>query len=375
MSDRPKLDIDITVRDLIRTIPRLGFTLMKMRVEEDKSDTPYAAYITKDLLVRYSKNKMETYTLAERIAVMQHEAMHVIHKHWDRLVGVSQQMVRETAEEMAINQHINNMPRDSIFPETYDLPRGKSLEEYYTLLLPKAKENPSNFKAIFDKNPLKGDTGEMGKIDVHRAENICKDAEQYEKSVGKDPGDMFLKIVRVPTNYQAKIRRVVACQNSTTRIKRTRSRRSRRYRLSPGKKFELELGKAIFGLDTSMSMNEKELGQSIDCGNKISHLVSELVWIQCDTKVQDVKKEKKKKSKNINEIDVHGRGGTDLTPIFEEAIKHGYPKVPLVIFTDGELWNWPTLEEMQNSVWIITNEKAGLDFHSKFPTIDYAVLL
>jgi len=372
MNKRPPLDIEVTVRDLIRDIPRLGFTIMKMRVKEGREDMPHMAEITKDMRVKYCKPKFEALTKQERIAVMKHEAMHVIHRHWDRLVGVSNVSCRRTAEEISINQHIKNMPRKCLFPETYDLPKGLSLEEYYTMLLAKQKECPETFKAHFDGNPLKGDAEDLVEVDPQKAENLCADAEQYERSVGKDPGDIFEKIVKVPTNYQARIRSMVACQPSTTSIKRTNSRRSKRFARSPGKKFELALGKGIFGLDTSGSMTVEELGQSIDCANKVSHLVSELVWIQCDSQVQDVSK---KKNKNINEIEVHGRGGTDMTPIFEEAIKHGYPKIPLVIFTDGELWNWPTLKDMKNSIWIITNEVAAKAFHEKFPSIQYAVLL
>lgn len=372
MNKRPPLDIEVTVRDLIRDIPRLGFTIMKMRVKEGRDDMKHLASITKDMRVTYCKPKFEALTKQERIAVMKHEAMHVIHKHWDRLVGVSNRMCRTTAEEIAINQHIKNMPKKCLFPETYDLPKGLSLEEYYTLLLAKQKDCPASFKVKFDENPLKGDGDMLEEVDVQRAENICADAEQYERSVGKDPGDIFEKIVRVPTNYQARIRSKVACQPSSTSIKRTNSRRSKRYRMSPGKKFELALGKGIFGLDTSGSMDNDELGKSIDCANKVSHLVSELIWIQCDSQVHDVSK---KKNKNINEIEVHGRGGTDMRPIFDEAIKHGYPKVPLIIFTDGELYTWPTLEEMRNSVWIITNESSAKSFHQQFPSVDYAVLL
>jgi predicted metal-dependent peptidase len=372
MAKRPPLDIDVTVRDLIRDIPRLGFTIMKMRVKEGRDDMEHLAFITRDMRVTYCKPKFEELTKLERIAVMKHEAMHVIHRHFDRLIGVSNKMVARCAEEISINQHIKNLPKGCLFPETYDLPKGQSLEEYYTLLLAKQKESPKCFEGHFEGNPLKGDGDNMGEVDVQKAENICADAEQYEKSVGKDPGDIFEKIVKVPTNYHARIRSKIACQPSATTIKRTNSRRSKRYRMSPGKKFELELGKAIYGLDTSGSMNDTELGQSIDCANKVSHLVSELIWIQCDSQVHDVSK---KKNKNINEIEVHGRGGTDLQPIFEEAIKHGYPQVPLIIFTDGELWNWPTLEQMKNSIWIITNETYAKRFHDMFPSVDYAVLL
>jgi predicted metal-dependent peptidase len=366
------VDIEAHTSDLIRVIPRLGFTIMKMRVEFAPKNKCRSAHIDRNMRVKINKEYMEGIPPLQRIAILQHEAMHVIHRHWERLCGVSQPQIRQVAEEISINQYIENLPKDCLTVEMYNLDRGKSLEDYYKLLLEKAKKNPKSFQAKFDANPLKGDADNLQEVDTTEADLLCKDAEQYEKAVGKESGDMFEQIEIIPTNYRAMVRRFIGTQPSRSKIKRSFSRRSRRFAKSPGIKKELELGNAIFGLDTSGSMSKDELGQSIDVANKVAQVCAELIFIQCDTDIKDVEH---RKSKKITTFEVKGRGGTELNPIFEKAKEFNYPKTPLIIFTDGELWEYPKLEDMKNSIWIFTSKKHAKQFHDLYPTVDYAVVM
>jgi predicted metal-dependent peptidase len=367
------LDVDNHIADLIRTLPRLGFTIMKMRVDisEDKKYCR-SAHINEKMRVTINKEYFESISPIQRIAILKHEAMHVIHKHWQRLTEVKHKDVREIAEEIQINQHIEDLPTDTLTCEQFDLPRGLSLEEYYEELLKKKKKNPKSLKLKFDKNPLKGDADNLQEIEVEKAETLCKEAEAYDKAVGKDSGDMFEDIKIIPTNYKARVRRFMGTQPSKSKIKKTRSRYSKRYPMSPGIKKELELGNIIFILDTSGSMDKDELGQSIDCGNKLSYLCSNLIFIQGDTEVGDVDT---RRAKNVQSFTVKGRGGTDMRPLIQEAKKYGYPKVPYVMFTDGELWEWPDEDDMRNCIWIITNKRSAEEFHKRFPKVEYAVML
>lgn len=368
------LDVETHVADLIREIPRLGFTIMKMRVNiaDENNKRCKTAHIDKKMRVVINKEYFESLPPLQRIAILKHESMHVIHRHWERLVGVSQPHIKTIAQEIQINQYIENLPPDCLTVELYNLPRGLSLEEYYEELIKKAEKNPKSFWAKKGKNPLDGDADELEEIEVEPADTLCKEAEAYDKAVGKDSGDMFEKIEKVPTNYRAKIRKFMGTRPSTSKIKRTYSRRSKRFIKSPGIKKELELGDIIFLLDTSGSMSKEELGKSIDCGNKLSYLCAKLIMIQGDTEVKDVDK---RRAKNVQSVEIKGRGGTDMRPLIEEAKKHGYPKVPYVMFTDGELWEWPDAKDMVNCIWIITNKRSGDEFHNMFPKVDYAVLL
>ena len=367
------LDVETHVADLIREIPRLGFTIMKMRVKVSE-DRKYCktAHISQKMSVTINKEYFESITPLQRIAILKHEAMHVIHRHWERLCGVSSKSCKIVAQEVQINQYIDNLPPKCLTVEMYNLPRGLSLEEYYELLLKKAEKNPVSFSKMKGENPLDEDADNIEEIEVDVADTLCKEAEAYDKAVGKDSGDMFEKIEKVPTNYKAKIRRFMGTRPSESRLKRTYSRRSKRFIRSPGIKKELELGNIIFLLDTSGSMSAKELGMSIDCGNKLSYLCAKLISIQGDTEVKDVDK---RRAKNVQSVEIHGRGGTDMRPLIEEAKKYGYPKVPYVMFTDGELWEWPDDKDMKNCIWIITSKSSADEFHERFPKVDYAVLL
>ena len=96
-----------------------------------------------------------------------------------------------------------------------------------------------------------------------------------------------------------------------------------------------------------------------------------LTVIQGDTKVTDVSKVKK----NIKSLLVKGRGGTELTPILYKAKEYGFPKVPLVMFTDGEVYNFPDKNKLKNSLWVFTRESSARRFSKDRQGIPYAVML
>jgi len=223
---------------------------------------------------------------------------------------------------------------------------------------------------MYGKNPLKGDSKNLKK-DVKEAEEIYKEAKEYAKSIGSESNDAYEDVVIVPTNYKAKINKLINYQTSNTKLKRTNLKSSKRFKGSPGLKKALELNDIIFGLDTSGSMSKRELGMAIDAIQKFRNKCSKLTVIQGDTKVTDVSKVKK----NIKSLLVKGRGGTELTPILYKAKEYGFPKVPLVMFTDGEVYNFPDKNKLKNSLWVFTRESSARRFSKDRQGIPYAVML
>jgi predicted metal-dependent peptidase len=329
------------------------------------------AGITKRCRLAINKEYFTGLTQKQKVAVLKHEALHVAHRHFDRLIDVSQPEIATVAKEISINQYVEGLPDGCPTVETYKLERNKSLEEYYKLLLEQAKQDPAGFAAKKAENPLDGDANDMGHAAAAMGDKICSDAKDYAKGIGKDTGDLYEKVQIVPTNYKAKISKLIGCQPSLTEIKKTNSRRSKRFKRSPGTKKLLQLGPAIMGLDTSGSMSKLELAKAIDVAKKLRKKCSNVWLIQGDTQVTDINKV----NKNIRELEVKGRGGTELTPIIEKAKEFGFPKIPLIMFTDGEIWNYPSNKELRNSVWIFTQEGTAQAFHKARPGIDYAVLL
>lgn len=364
-----KLDVKSNIRDLIRQIPLLGFIVIKLKWSFSSS-VPTAG-INKRCQLLINKDYFSSLTNKQRVAVLKHESLHVAHRHFERLIDVSQPDIATVAKEISINQYIEGLPDKCLTVEQYGLERNLSLEEYYKRLLEKAKKDPSCFAAQKDENPLDGDADQMGHAAAAMGDKICSDAKDYAKGIGKDTGDLYEKIQIVPTNYKAKINKLIGCQPSTTEIKKTNSRRSKRFARSPGIKKILQMGPCIMGLDTSGSMSKEELAKAIDVARKLRRKCSNVWLIQGDTEVKDINKI----HKNIRELEVKGRGGTELTPIIEKSKEFGFPKIPLIMFTDGEIWNYPPLQALKNSVWIFTNESMAKQFHQNRPGIDYAVLI
>lgn len=364
-----ELDVKSNIRDLIRQIPLLGFIIIKLKWRFD-STRPTVA-IDKRCRLLINKEFFSTLTNKERVATLKHESLHVAHRHFERLLDVSQPQVATMAKEISINQYIDGLPKGCPTVEDYGFDRNKSLEEYYKLLLEKCKENPTGFAKSKSDNPLDGDADDMGHAASAMGDKICQDAKDYAKGIGKDTSDLYEKVEIVPTNYKAKINKLIGCQPSQTSIKKTNSRLSKRFNKSPGLKKMLELGPCIMGLDTSGSMTKLELSKAVDVAKKLRKKCSNVWMIQGDTEVKDINKVKK----GIRSLEVHGRGGTELEPIIDKAMEFGYPKVPLIMFTDGELWTYPSEKKLKNSVWIFTSEAMAKQFHQKRPSIDYAVLI
>lgn len=360
-----------SIKDLMRLSPMLGYIIVKMKYEFVPDDhlVIKTMAISKECKLMINKKFAKSLSDKEMVAVLKHESLHIGHKHWNRLINVSQPFIAEIAKEISINQYVNDLPgKEYPTVESFGFDKGLSLEKYYKLLVDWAEKNPDKCQQIGNGNPLKGDASEVGK-GAKLAEKICREAKDYAKSIGSETGLGEEGIQIVPTNYRAKINKLISYQTSQTKLKRTNLKRSRRFKNSPGLKKTLEMNDIIFGLDTSGSMSERELGLAVDAMKKFRSKCSRLTLIQGDTQVTDIGRIKK----NISTLKVKGRGGTELTPIVNKAKEFGYPKVPLVMFTDGEVDGYP--KYLKNSLWIFTNEEKAIDFSQKRPGIPYAIML
>ena len=65
----------------------------------------------KDVDYRINKEYFKTLTNKERVAVLKHESLHVSHRHFDRLLDVSQPHIATQAKEISINQYIEGLPK------------------------------------------------------------------------------------------------------------------------------------------------------------------------------------------------------------------------------------------------------------------------
>ncbi len=153
---KSKFDISETNKDLMRKVPLLGFIICKMKPRINPR-VPTAG-ISKDCELFLNEKFFNGINELERVAIFYHEALHIAHRHFDRLIGVDNQYVAEIAKEISINQYIENLPgKDHPTVEMFSLQKGMSLEQYYQELLKQWNKNPKQFISKSGKNPLKGD--------------------------------------------------------------------------------------------------------------------------------------------------------------------------------------------------------------------------
>jgi len=115
------------------------------------------------------------------------------------------------------------------------------------------------------------------------------------------------------------------------------------------------VGKLVFIVDTSASMETKEF--EYVCGHleKLGSLVDKCTVITADTKVQDVFRVKRiKRELAKGKIKFKGRGGTDMTEAFKLAEKLD-PQL-IVLYSDMHIGDWPTKPKKANCIFLATKK-------------------
>ncbi len=362
-----KFDIRESIRDLLKKSPLLGFIVIKMKPSQSTM-LEAGAGITRDCTLLYRPEFFLGLQPRQRAAVLEHEARHIAHRHFHRLMNVKYPAIAMIAKEISINQYIEDIPKSCLLPETFGLTNGFSLEEYYEQLIQKADKQKVAGGKEDENNPLRGDIKESP-ANSTKPESMYKEARAYAKGIGDKSCDEFEKIEPIPTNWKMTMKKMAGTQPVSTKVRKTYMRPSKRYPSAPGLRKDLGLGKMFVGLDTSGSMGSDELGIIWDAIKKARRRCSEMILIQCDTEVKDVSKVRRRE----NALAVKGRGGTELSPIIDKARELGFPKYPLVVFTDGQVGSFPT--GLKNSLWVFTQKNTYQTFKSCRPEADAAMLL
>lgn len=137
-------------------------------------------------------------------------------------------------------------------------------------------------------------------------------------------------------------------------IENTWSRRNRRGYPLPGNR-RLN-NKIVVAVDVSGSIGSEELNAFFAEVEKIVKDAGQLVVIQCDTSIVDTKLRYKRG--DYKRIAIHGRGGTNVQPVFDWMKDNGYKKFPVVYFTDG-YFDFGFSTYGINTLWIVTGGGMG----------------
>lgn len=303
-------------------------------------------------------------TELEQIAVLKHEMSHILHKHLTTRGNFAKHEQANIAMDMAINQHIPDLPKNAIDYRRYKFPAGLNTEQYYDLLdedeefQEEQREQEARKEAIRQaiKDALeKGQIDENGNpvdgngnpieipVDGHAEHNwddisdedkellesITKDLieKAMEKAIGRLPHNisellnMFNNKPQV--NWRKALKKMVGNKKANKRstIKRNDRRFPTRDDLRGKTKdstFEL-----VCLLDVSGSMSDNEILVPLQEIREICKMTNtNMKVIQVDTNVKTITDF----DKNTKSFTRSGAGGTymydGIRYLYENKIKH-----------------------------------------------------
>ena|SRR3990167_2551679 len=290
----------------------------------------------------------------EQVSILEHEVYHLLHRHIIRCnSGEFDKELYNRAADIAINQHIQNLPEGALLPETFSLPENETTEFYYR----KLKDYP-NYKiklaCTLDDHTLWEKSKEFSKEVEKKLKEIIREA--AEKS-GLSAGDLTAELKREfnwieepPFNWRGLLNSYLYKATLKKHV-RTKNKPNRRYGiLHPGIKssYDLIIGICI-DLSGSIDLVAQEKFYSwLDHIKKTTPFIIKIVEFD-----SEVKRFYEYNSRNDVQIPVGG-GGTQFGPPLKRISEE---EVDLIlIFTDGENGDSNLEFPKQDIVWVLFKE-------------------
>lgn len=308
--------------------------------------------------------------------VLLHEVHHVVlgHLSHPKFASPDEPELCELALEMSANEYIEEPLPDPIVWQkfsSFGIRAGQSSLERYEILVAAKKanklgKNPIGGERVDEHRMLRRSAGVSGAVEqtrllVKRAVDEVGDANHDPHRprallAGKEPGSLIAELDGILGPPEGFVDWKTALTMFAMRKRAptaTFARPSRRFphRLGevPGRAWSpraLSRPHLLVAIDTSMSMSDRELSEI----SKQLVLLAELSTItiaECDCEIQRVYPFEGKL------LNVAGRGGTDLSKIFEPALLAMVRPDGIVYFTDGQ-GQTPENPPDIPTLWILT---------------------
>ena len=402
-------------RDMLNNRPFVGNLLMSLDVVPTRDiDNPTAC--TDGAAIYFDIAFLSSLSPEEAMFVFAHEVWHNVMRHSIRLEDRDARMFN-IATDLEINQLLVKdgfaIPKMALMPHKYGFPKDLSAEQYYDLL--KQECRFQNFGGGGAANEDEADGGGSsdgslsGQFDVHVYEG--KSLRQNDNINGQDKfgaighdkefrpnatesavnnmRDAAIMVIQqmermgrgdVPAHLTQLVNKLtepeirwqdVLCQHITRVMgdKPDWNYPNRRFAYNGlylsshhGEKIRIAVGIDTSG-STSGSMH-KFLGELNSIVKSFGNY--ELQLIECDAKVGKVENYDDDNPLDLENSEIHvtGGGGTYLHPIFEKIAEDKKEIDTIVIFTDGEVEEFPFEDNPGIPVlWVITNDGQTDRFH------------
>ena len=346
------------------------------------------------LLINESFFLKELRSQTNRVAVIKHEALHLLFKHLFRMdLGNYDRSLFNIAADLVVNQFIGSwkLPDSAVTLSTFPdlgLEQNQTVEWYYEKLI-KLRDSSSArdsfpksadaLSKILDKT-IHGDHSHWGvskdakgQIDAYAAETeldrmIIQARERTpSKYHGTIPGEINALIDSLIESRKPKVDwrralRIFATNSRRTYIFSTMHRISKRYGTRPGIKVK-QFQKIAVAVDTSGSISDTDLGIFFTEIDAMYKQGAEIVVIECDAEVQ--------RTYNYNgqlPTEVAGRGGTVFDPVFAFLRSNRLTHYDGCIYLTDGYADEPTIRPPCPLLWVITSNGDAGD-HLRFGRI------
>jgi predicted metal-dependent peptidase len=334
-----------------------------------KNGINYQLIINEDFWTSLSEEHM--------LGLLKHELLHIAFGHLTTYFKFSNRKLANVAMDMEINQYIHKdwLPEGGIDIDNYaelNLERKAGCRYYYDKLQDLKDEKDKNGTCGNDPMDQLLDQIENGdgpdhstweefenlseaeqKLIEKQLQKLLSDAkEQTIKKRGYVPGEIdglieIEEITPAKFNWRGYIRRFTGISTKVF-TKKIRRKENRRFSDNPGLKIKMRQH-MLLAIDTSGSVSNTELMEFM---NEINHIYKagvDITIIQCDTRIRSIEP-----YKGGNEIEVHGRGGTEFDPVLEYYNGNLKKYTSLVYFTDGECYT--SVTPRGNILWVLSEQ-------------------
>lgn len=360
-------------------MPFFGKLLMSMKKDLNFSHPTAAISIhSTGVTLHLNPKFFNALSQEERIAILCHECLHLVHGHPMRFKNFPTQdgHLANVACDISINQYIANLPEKFMVPDektgelregspvTYELLKkhiphalpNMSSEYYFNLIKTDQKENPQNYETVdyhgkWDETDMTPE--QMEKYIKSHVKAILDTCSDQEKSVLDQT--TLDELYKSNINWKAQLRAFFA-NSEETFTESTRKKRNRRYGLlQAGFKNEAKLNLAL-AVDTSGSVSDEWLKMIF---GEVERIYNEstmvLHIIEADCRIQNVYEFKKGMT-----FKPKGRGGTAYQPAFDKAKELGCDGI--IYAGDMDCADTPQKPKM-NVLWaIVGNQKPPVPF-------------
>tara|TARA_Y100000015_G_scaffold42045_1_gene48966 strand:- start:41 stop:1051 length:1011 start_codon:yes stop_codon:yes gene_type:complete len=316
--------------------------------------------------ILWSPDFVETMDQEETVGVMAHEVLHIVFKHSLRR-GSRDPELWNIACDFAINQILVDseftLPEGALIDPQY---KDLTAEAIYDRLPQDAKEKYGNAVIGEVKDAKKDDGNDMSQAEVKQMEADIDAkimmAATGAKTVGKLPASikaLIDEMERSQVDWRDVMRRFIGGDQPDDYSFRKPQKKMYHMTgiISPSIE-KIGAGDVVIGIDTSLSVCKRELSFFLGEINAISEDLKprSITVITCDARVQTVTRYEQ--GEEIQMIEIGGRGGTLVKPVFDYIEEHQLPVDNMVYLSDLEIFDYPEHPPHYPTLWVSSSMRS-----------------